>query len=150
LQIDVWKEPELSMGVTVRPDGMITLPLVNDIHAAGLTTKDLQDLLTQQLKPYVNEPQVTVILRDIRSRKVFLVGKVGRPGPYLLNGHKTALELIVEGGGLAQFAKGGSIYLIRNRDGRETRMHFNYKRALSGKDQKADIELLPGDMIVVP
>ena len=150
LQISVWKEPELSMPVAVRPDGVITLPLVNDIRVVGLTTKDLQELLTEKLKPYVNDPQVTVILREIKSRKVYLAGKIGRPGPYLLSGRKTALELIVEGGGLAQFAKAGSIYVVRNQDGHSTRMHFAYKKALSGKDPKADIELMPGDMVVVP
>lgn len=150
LQIDVWKEPELSMAVVVRPDGVVSLPLVNDLRVVGLTTKELQDLLAEKLKAYVNEPQVTVIVREIRSRKVYLVGQVGHPGPYLLNGRKTVLQLLGEGGGLAQFAKAGSIYVLRRNGADTTRIRFNYKKALSGRDPKADFELLPNDMVVVP
>ena len=150
LQISVWREPELSMPVQVRPDGMITLPLVNDLSVVGLTTKELQNILTEKLKPFVNEPQVTVIVRNIRSRKVHLVGQVARPGPYPLNGKKTVLQLITEAGGLGQFAKGGSIYIMRTVNGQQTHLKFNYKKALAGKPDSGDIELLPGDMVVVP
>jgi len=150
LQISVWREPELSMGVQVRPDGMITLPLINDVAVVGLTTKGLQSLLTEKLKPFVNEPQVTVIVRNIRSRKVYLTGQVAKPGPYPLNGRKTILQLITEAGGLAQFARGGSIYVIRNVDGKPVHLKFNYKKALAGKSDSGDIELLPGDMVIVP
>jgi polysaccharide export outer membrane protein len=150
LQISVWREPELSQPVQVRPDGMITLPLVNDLPVVGMTTKELQNALTEKLKPFVNEPQVTVIVRNIKSRKVYLVGQVMRPGPYALNGRKTVLQLIVEAGGLGQFAKSGSIYVTRTVNGQLTRMKFNYKKALSGKTDSGDVELLPGDMVVVP
>jgi polysaccharide biosynthesis/export protein len=150
LQISVWREAELSMAVQVRPDGMITLPLINDVAVVGLTTKGLQALLTEKLKPFVNEPQVTVIVRNIRSRKVYLTGQVGKPGPYPLNGRKTVLQLITEAGGLAQFAKGGSIYVVRTVDGKPAHLKFNYKKALAGKSDSGDIELLPGDMVVVP
>jgi polysaccharide export outer membrane protein len=150
LQISVWREPELSMPVQVRPDGMITLPLINDLSVVGLTTHELQATLSEKLKPFVNEPQVTVIVRNIRSRKVYLMGQVGKPGPYPLNGKKTVLQLITEAGGPTQFARTGSIYIIRTINGQQTRLSFNYKKALSGKPDAGDIALLPGDMVVIP
>lgn len=150
LQISVWHEAELSMPVQVRPDGMITLPLINDVPAAGLTTKELQAALTTKLSAYVNEPQVTVIVKAIKSRKVFVVGQVAKPGTYPLVGKKTALQVILEAGGLGPFAKSSSIVIVRNVNGQQTRLKFNYKKAVSGKSEAEDIELLPGDMIVVP
>jgi polysaccharide export outer membrane protein len=148
LFISVWKEPDLSSQVTVRPDGVITLPLINDIPVVGLSPKELQDLLTEKLKPFVNEPQVTVVVRDIRSRKVFLVGQAGKPGSYQLTGNMTLLELLAQAGGLGQFAKSESIYIMRNQDGKQVRIGFKYKKVLQGKEP--DLVLLPGDMIVVP
>ena len=150
LQISVWHEPELSMPVQVRPDGMITLPLVNDVSAVGLTTKELQTALTEKLGAFVNEPQVTVIVKTIKSRKVFVVGQVAKPGTYVLVGKKTALQAILEAGGLGPFAKSGSIVIVRTVSGQQTRLKFNYKKAVSGKAGSEDIELEPGDMIVVP
>jgi len=150
LQISVWHEPELSMPVQVRPDGMITLPLINDLAVVGLSTHDLQNVLSEKLKPFVNEPQVTVIVRAIHSRKVYLMGQVGKPGPYVLNERKTVLELITEAGGPGPFAKTGSIYIVRTVNGQQTRLKFNYKKALAAKADAGDIELLPGDMVVVP
>lgn len=150
LQINVWHEPELTMGVQVRPDGMITMPLINDVSVIGMTTKELQAALTEKLSAYVNEPQVTVIVKSIKSRKVFVVGQVAKPGPYPLVGRKTVLEVILEAGGLGPFAKAGSINVVRTVKGQQVRMKFNYKKALSGKGGGEDIELLPGDMIVVP
>lgn len=149
LQISVWREPEISMPVQVRPDGMITLPLINDLNVVGLTTKELQNTLSEKLGPFVNEPQVTVIVRNIKSRKVFLVGQVMHSGPYQLNGKKTVLQLISEAG-LGQFAKSGSIYVVRTMNGQQTRLKFNYKKAIQGKGDGGDFDLLPGDMIVVP
>jgi len=150
LQISVWREPEISSQVTVRPDGFISLPLLNDLQVEGLTTKQLQELITEKLKGFLTEPQVTVIVRQIRSRKVYLIGQVTRPGSYVLNGDKTVLQLLAEAGGLSQFAKMKSIYVVRKNGGHEVRLPFNYKKAVTGKDPKTDIELSPGDMIVVP
>jgi polysaccharide biosynthesis/export protein len=149
LQISVWHEAELSMPVTVRPDGMITLPLLNDLSVLGLTTRELQNLLTEKLKPFVTEPQVTVSARAIRSRKVYLVGQVPRPGTYQLSGRKTILQMIAEAGGLNLFAKRTAIYILRNENGHEARIPFNYKNAIKGGSD-AEILLLPGDMVVVP
>lgn len=148
LTISVWHEPELSQAVVVRPDGLITLPLLNDLKVLGLTTDELQALLTEKLKTVVNDPQVTVIVKAVHSRKVFVMGNVAKQGVYPLGGKKTVLELIAEAGGLGAFAKTRSIYILRKTGGKETRIPFNYKKALSGKSNNP--ELLPGDMVVVP
>lgn len=148
LSISVWHEPELSQQVVVRPDGMITLPLLNDIKVAGLTMEEMQSLLTEKLKAVVNDPQVTVSVKAVKSRRVFLVGNVTKQGVYVLGGHMTVLELIAEAGGLGPFAKGNSIYVLRKDNGKEIRLPFSYKKALSGKG--VNPELLPGDMVVVP
>ncbi len=148
LMISVWHEPELSQAVVVRPDGMITLPLLNDLKVVGLTTEEMQALLTEKMKTLVNDPQVTVILKAVHSRKVFLVGNVAKQGVYPLGGRKTVLELLAEAGGLGPFAKTRSIYVLRKENGKEVRLSFNYKKALSGKGNNP--ELMPGDMVVVP
>lgn len=148
LGIAVWHEPELSQQVVVRPDGMITLPLLNDVRVAGLTTDEVQALLVEKLKPFVNDPQVTVTMKAVKSRKVSLVGNVGKQGVYTLNGRMTMLELLAEAGGLGPFAKSKSIYVLRKQDGKENRIPFNYKKAISGKGDNP--ELQPGDMVVVP
>ena len=148
LAIAVWHEPEFSQAVVVRPDGMITLPLLNDIQVAGLTPEEMQVLLTEKLKAVVNEPQVTVSVKAIKSRKAFVVGNIAKQGAYPLTGRLTVLELIVEAGGLTPFAKGKAIYVLRKENGKETRLPFNYKKALSGKGSNP--ELLPGDIVVVP
>lgn len=150
LQISVWKEPDLSITVVVRPDGMVTMPLVNDVHVAGLTPIELQALLTEKLKPYINEPQVTVIVRGIKSRKVYLYGQVGRGGAYPLIASKTVLELLAEAGGLTPFAKRGSIYVLREVDHKQVKIPFNYNNALKGKKPSDNFELSPGDIVVVP
>jgi polysaccharide export outer membrane protein len=148
LMISVWHEPELSQGVVVRPDGMITIPLLNDIKVVGLTTEELQALLTDKLKSIINEPQVTVVVKAIKSQKVFLMGSATKPGVYPLSGNLTVLQLLAQAGGLGPFAKMRSIYILRHENGKEIRIPFNYKKALSGKGD--DPVLQSGDMIVVP
>lgn len=148
LMISVWREPELSTQVVVRPDGKITLPLLNDLDVVGMRTDQLQDVLTEKLKPFVNTPQVTIIVRGIRSRKVNLIGQVGRQGSFDLNDNKTMLDLIAQAGGLSAFAKGGSIYILREVSGKKVRIGFNYKKAIAGKGPNPVLE--PGDLIVVP
>ncbi len=150
LQISVWKEPDLSMPVVVRPDGMITLPVIDDVKVVGLTTKQVQDVLTEKLKNVVSEPQVTVIVRNIRSRKVFLVGQVGHPGAVMLNGHETVLQVLAESGGPGPYAKSDKIYILRKVGDHQEKLTFNYKKAVKGGDPAADIPLNTGDVIVVP
>jgi polysaccharide export outer membrane protein len=144
----VWHEPEFSQTVEVRPDGMITLPLLNDIKIAGLSTEELRVLLTDKLKTVVNDPQVTIIVKAIRSLNVFLVGAVGKQGMYSLTSGLTVLELITQGGGLGPFAKSGSIYILRTVNGKQVRIGFNYKKAVQGKGD--DPVLQSGDKVVVP
>ncbi len=149
LQISVWHEPELSVQVVVRPDGVITVPLLNDVQVVGLSTLELGNLLSEKLKPFVTEPQVTIVVKAIRSRRVYLVGQVARPGAMPLNGKRSVMELLAEAGGLTQYAKAKGIYVIRNNNGKTLKMPFNYKEALKG-NVKADFEVAAGDMIVVP
>lgn len=148
LMISVWHEPEFSQSVVVRPDGMITLPLLNDIKVAGLSTEELRSLVTEKLKTVINDPQVTIIVKSIKSLKVFLVGAVAKQGMFSLTSGLTVLELITEGGGLGPFAKSGSIYILRTVDGKQVRIAYNYKKALEGKME--DTVLQSGDKVVVP
>lgn len=148
LMISVWHEPEFTQAVMVRPDGMITLPLLNDIKVIGLTTDELKDLLTEKLKTILNEPQVTIIVKTIKSLRVFLVGSVAKQGMFPLTSGLTVLELMVEGGGPGPFAKTGSIYILRNVKGKQVRIAFNYKKALQGKGENPLLQ--SGDMVVVP
>jgi len=148
LMISVWREPELSTSVVVRPDGKITLPLLNDVEVVGMKTEELQNVLTEKLKPFVNTPQVTIIVRGIRSRKVNLIGQVARQGSFDLNDNKTVLDLIAQAGGLSPFAKTGSIYILRQMGNKQVRIGFNYKKAISGKGPNPVLQ--PGDLVVVP
>ncbi|MGO9519289.1 MAG: polysaccharide biosynthesis/export family protein [Candidatus Korobacteraceae bacterium] len=148
LLISVWKEPDFSGPVVVRPDGIITVPVVGDVHVVGMTTTQVQDLLTEKLKAVVTEPQVTVIVRDIKSRKVYLVGKVSRPGAIALTGHETVLQILADAGGPAPFAKPQKMYLLRTVGDHQKRIQFNYKKVLAGSEP--DLELEIGDIIVVP
>lgn len=148
LFISVWKEPDLSGAVVVRPDGMITVPVIGDVRVAGQTTEQVQNLLTTKLKDVVAEPQVTVIVRDIRSRKAYLVGKVGHPGAVSLTSPETVLQILAEAGGPAQLAKPQKMYVLRTVNGKQKRIDFNYKKVLTGAEP--DLEVLVGDVIVVP
>ena len=150
LAITVWREPELSGTVMVRPDGKITLPLLNDVNASGLTPDELKNTLTEKLRPFVNVPQVTVAVREINSRKVYIIGQVGREGSYRINSTTTVLQIIAEAGGLREFANRKGIYVLRNDNGNQTRLSFNYENVIRGKDTHQNILVRPGDTIVVP
>jgi polysaccharide export outer membrane protein len=148
LQITVWKEPTLSGTIPVRPDGMISLVLVGDLPAAGLTPMALGADISKRLKKYVQDPVVTVVVLGVNSQRIFLAGEVMHVGPVMLTPGMTALQAIVTGGGLTQFASAKRIYILRNVGGKQVKMPFNYKQALKGENQGAP--LLPGDTIVVP
>lgn len=150
LKIDVWKEDQLTRTVPVRPDGKITLPLLNDIQAAGLTPMELAGVITEQLKKFVNSPQVTVSVTEINSRRVYVTGEVLKAGAYALLPHMTVLQALSSSGGFTQFARVKNIYVLRTENGKQTKIPFNYKESVSGKNPGQNIELIPGDVIVVP
>jgi len=150
LDISVWKEPEVSRVVPVRPDGRISLPLLNDVQAAGLTPAALAAQLTDSLKKYVTNPQVTVIVTAINSQRVYLLGEVTRPGAFPMIPGMTVLQAISSGGGFTQYARTKAIYVLRNENGKQVKYPFNYKDVLGGKKPEQDIALKAGDTIVVP
>ncbi len=150
LKVDVWKEDQLTRTVPVRPDGKITLPLLNDIQAAGLTPMELAGVISDQLKKYINNPQVTVSVTEINSRRVYVTGEVTKVGAYGLLPHMTVLQALSGSGGFTQFARVKNIYVLRTEGGKQVKMPFNYKEAIRGKNPEQNIELLPGDVIVVP
>ena len=151
LAVNVWKEPEISKTVPVRPDGKITLPLVGDIQASGLTPQKLQDNIAKGLQSYISSPSVTVIVQEVKSLKFNIVGEIAKPGSYTLSEPMTVLDAIAVGGGLKDFAKGGKIYVLRaNADGSQARLPFDYKNVIKGKKLGENIQLKPGDTIVVP
>ena len=148
LQVTVWKEPTLSGNFPVRPDGMISLVLVGDMPAAGLTPMALSNDITQRLKKYIQDPVVTVAVLGVNSQRIFLVGEVNKVGPVMLTPGMTPLQAIVSAGGLSQFANSKRIYILRTVAGKQQKFPFNYKAALKGEN--TGITLLPGDTIVVP
>ena len=150
LYISVWKEPDVTRTVPVRPDGKISLPLINDIQAAGLTPVQLAALLTEKLSKYLTEPQVTVIVTATNSRRIFIMGEVGRPGAYALLPDMTILQALSGAGGFSQFANLKGIYVLRNENGKQVKYPFNYKEVIKGERPQQNILLKPGDTVVVP
>jgi len=150
LLISVWKEPELSRTVIVRPDGKISLPLVNELKVSGMTVSQVQDLLSNRLRAYIVDPQVTVTVSDVRSKNAFITGEVARPGAYPLLMPTTVLQLIAKAGGLSPFANRGGIFILREVNGKPARLPFPYKEVIKGKREDMNIELRPGDTVVVP
>jgi polysaccharide export outer membrane protein len=150
LDVSVWKEPEVSRVVPVRPDGKISLPLLNDVQAAGLTPAALAAQITDSLKKYVTNPQVTVIVTTINSQRVYLLGEVTRAGAFPMIPGMTVLQAISSGGGFTQYARTKGIYVLRNENGKQVKYLFNYKEVINGKKPEQDIVLKAGDTIVVP
>lgn len=151
LVIDVWKEPEISRTILVRPDGKISLPLVGELQASTLTPSQLQEEISQKLQKFISEPEVTVMVQEVKSRHFNILGQVAKPGSYQLTNSMTILDAIATAGGLRDFAKRKSIYILRpNRDGSQTRIPFNYKDAIKGVDSARNIKLASLDTIIVP
>jgi len=150
LDISVWKEPELTRVVPVRPDGKISLPLLNDVKAAGLTPTQLAAQITESLKKFVTNPQVTVIVSQINSQRVYVLGEAARPGAYPLLPGMTILQALSSAGGFTQFAKMKNIYLMREVDGKQEKHPFNYKEVIKGEHPEQNLVLKAGDTIVVP
>lgn len=149
LAVLFWREKDLSGDVVVRPDGKITLPLLNDVQAAGLTPEDLRAALTTAAAKYVAEPNVTVVVRQINSRRVFITGQIGKPGPYAVTPGLTVMQLIALAGGLTEFADSKNIIIMRTENGKPLAYRFNYKEVLDRKKLQQNIELKPGDTVVV-
>ncbi len=149
LQVTVWKEPTLSGAFPVRPDGMISLGLVGDVPAAGLTPMQLGLNITERLKKYIQDPSVSVVVTAVNSQRIFMIGEIGRVGPLALTPGMTPLQAISAAGGLTTFANAKHIYILRGPQGKQVKIPFNYKLALKG-DSTQLISLQPGDTIVVP
>lgn len=149
LHISVWKEPDLSEQLPVRPDGKISMPLLNDVTAAGLTPLQLKDQITEKLKKYIADPRVTVVVLAMNSRRIFVTGEVVHSGPITLLPHMTVLQALAQAG-FTQFANPKAIYLLRTENGRQQKIPFNYKEVVKGNHPEENIELKPGDTLVVP
>jgi polysaccharide biosynthesis/export protein len=150
LDVSVWKEAELTRSVPVRPDGKISMPLLNDVQAAGLTPTQLADQIRESLKKYVTDPQVTVIVTQINSQRIYILGEVTRAGAYPLLPNMTILQGLSSAGGFTQFANLKKIYMFRTESGKQVRFPFNYKDVINGKSQDENVVLKAGDTIVVP
>ena len=150
LNINVWKEAELSGPLQVRPDGKISIPLLNDVQASGMTAMQLSASITAGLKKYVSDPHVTVIVTAINSRRVFVLGEVAHPGGFSLLPGMTVLQAIANADGPTQYAHGKRMYVLRNEGGKQVKYPFNYKKVVNGQNQEQNIELKSGDTVVVP
>jgi polysaccharide biosynthesis/export protein len=149
LRISVWKEPDLSETLPVRPDGKISMPLLNDIPAAGLTPVQLKDSITEKLKKFIADPRVTVVVTAMNSRRIFVSGEVVHSGPMVLLPHMTMLQALSQAG-FTQFANVKAIYLLRTENGKQEKLPFNYKEVIKGNHPEQNIVLKPGDTVVVP
>lgn len=150
LSIVFWREKDLSAEVVVRPDGKITLPLINDVQAAGLTTDQLRQAIVEAAGRYVEDPSATIVVKQINSRRVFITGEVGRSGFYPLSTSTTVLQALSMAGGVAEWAKKDRILIVRKVGSQTKTFKFNYKDILKGKGLEQNIELKPGDTIIVP
>lgn len=150
LGIVFWRDADMTGDVTVRPDGMITLPLIGDLHAVGLKPDALRDVITKAASKYLEDINVTVVVRKINSRKAFITGEVRTPGGYDLAGPRTVMQLIAMAGGLTEYADGGKITIMRHENGQTRTLKFNYKDVSRGKSLEQNVEVRPGDTVVVP
>jgi polysaccharide biosynthesis/export protein len=150
LDVNVWKEPDVSRSVPVRPDGKISLPLLDDVQAAGLTPTQLAANITSELKKYMTDPEVAVIVTQINSQRVYILGEIARAGTYVLLPGMTVLQALSDAGGFTPFANTKKIYIIRQKAGKQQKLFFNYKDVIQGKHIDQNIPLQPGDTIVVP
>jgi polysaccharide export outer membrane protein len=149
LHISVWKEPDLTNTLPVRPDGKISMPLLNDVQAAGLTPMQLADSLTEKLKKYLGDPRVTVVVTQMNSQRIYILGEVLHSGAIPLLPNMTVLQALATAG-FTQFANTKNIYVLRTQNGKQQKMPFNYRQAMKGDTVAQNINLKPGDTIVVP
>ena len=145
-----WRDKELSSDVVVRPDGRISLPVMNEVQVVGLSTDELRVLVTERARKYVADPIVSIVVREIPSRFVFITGKVNKPGPYPLYGPMSVLQLIAMAAGVQEFADKTSIVVVRDENGKQQRLPFNYNDVIKKGDLSQNIMLKPGDTVVIP
>jgi polysaccharide export outer membrane protein len=151
LAINVWKDAELSRTVPVRPDGKISFPLIGELQVSGLTALKVQRMVAERLKEYISNPEVTVIVQEVKSRTFAVLGKVAKPGSYELGKPTTVLEAIAMAGGFLDFAKTSKVYIIRPRgNGSSDTLHFDYKKVIKGHNPEQNVELMSGDTVIVP
>ncbi|MBN1847939.1 MAG: polysaccharide biosynthesis/export family protein [Deltaproteobacteria bacterium] len=150
LNIFVWREPELTQDLVVMPDGRITFPMIGEVMAQGKTTSALKDIITEKLKDFVTAPEVTVIVRESRSRMIYTIGKLNQPGPFPLTPGMTVLQALSIAGGFAEWADVKKILILRRAGEKEIQIPFNYKDFIEGKNPEQNIILNPNDTIVVP
>jgi len=151
LQVDVWREPDVSAAsVTVRPDGKISLPMTGEVHVAGLSPGELEQIITDKLSSLIRNPRVTVTAREVTSQRIYLIGEVRREGMLRLAGPTTVLQALAEAGGVTDYAKRNRIYILRMEAGRQIRLSFNYNDVVRGQKVEQNVLLLPGDTIVIP
>jgi polysaccharide biosynthesis/export protein len=151
LAITVWKEPELTKSIPVRSDGKISLPLVGELQAAGRTPLQLESDISSRLRSYITVPEVTVIVEQINSKKYNILGQVGRPGEYPLTLTTSIVDAVASAGGFRDFAKTKGVYILRqNPDGTQSKLTFNYKDFIKGKNLDKNIKIQPNDTIIVP
>jgi polysaccharide export outer membrane protein len=151
LAINVWKEPDISRSIPVRSDGKITLPLAGELQASGRTPYELQTEIASKLQSYISEPEVTVIVQEVRSQRFNILGQIVKPGSYLLSNSATVLDAIALAGGFRDFAKKKSIYVLRqNSDGTQSRLPFNYAAVITGKNPEQNVKLKPRDTVIIP
>lgn len=151
LAINVWKELEMSRSIPVRSDGKISLPLVGEVQAAGQTPLQLEHAIEQKLEAYISDPEVTVMVEQINSKKFNILGEVVKPGSYSLSLANSVVDAIAAAGGFRDFAKKSKVYILRKSpDGRQLRIPFDYKSFIKGKNASGDIQLQPNDTVIVP
>ena len=150
LEISVWREQDLQREVLVRPDGWLTFPLVGNIRAAGKTTQELQAEITAKLRKYIPDPVVTVTVKKVQGLKIFVIGRVGKPGEYVVGRYVDVLQALTLAGGLTPFADADAIKILRKEGGRERIIPFNYTEVTRGRNLEQNIRLQAGDVIMVP
>lgn len=151
LEVNVWKEPEASVAsAVVRTDGMISLPLIKEVQAAGHTPTSLQAEITEKLSKLIRDADVTVVVKETKSEKVYVIGSVKKEGAIAISTRLTVLEAIAEAGGLTDYAKRGKIYILRQEAGAQTRIPFDYSSVIRGQRVEQNVTLHRGDTVVIP
>jgi polysaccharide export outer membrane protein len=151
LQVSVWKEPDASVAsMVVRADGKITVPFIKEIMVTGMTAAQAEEIIAAKLKPFITDPDVTVVVREVHSKKIYLVGALRKTGAVEMNHPMTVLQALTEAGGPNDFAKKKDIYVLRTSKGSQVKLPFNYDAAIKGEQAGKDYWLMPNDMVVLP